>query len=74
MLGITTCAEAIKKPADNLLESVAMILPPNLAIFKDFIVFTPAGPAAPGTRTDVIFCPTSRSIPYTQSSMFSIYF
>jgi hypothetical protein len=41
----------MKKPADNELESVARIFPPKPAIFKDLIVFIPAGPAAPGTRT-----------------------
>src|SRR5918994_3046016 len=70
---MTTCAEAIKKPADNLLESVAMILPPNPAIFNDFIVFIPAGPAAPGTRTDVIFCLTGLSLSLIRNRIYSLY-
>jgi hypothetical protein len=43
---------AIKKPADKVLESVAIIFPLKFAIFSDFIVFIPAGPEAPGIMTD----------------------
>jgi len=44
----------MKNPAEIGLESDATILPENCAILNDFIVFIPAGPSAPGTRTVVI--------------------
>jgi hypothetical protein len=50
--GRTSLLSAIKKPADKVLESVAMIFPLKFTIFSDFIVFIPAGPEAPGIMTD----------------------
>jgi len=42
----------MKKPADKVLESVAIIFPLKFTIFSDFIVFIPAGLEAPGMTTD----------------------
>jgi hypothetical protein len=52
--GIISLASDIKNPADIGLESEATILPENCAIFSDLMVFIPAGPSAPGTRTVVV--------------------
>ena len=50
--GRTSLLSAMKKPADKVLESVAIIFPLKFTIFSDFIVFIPAGPEAPGMTTD----------------------
>lgn len=49
--GIISLSSDMKNPADIGLESDATIFPAKLANRSDLIVFMPAGPSAPGTKT-----------------------